>query len=128
MTDSARWCAVCYAYGDHHTDRHPRPTTPRELLTAMANLIERDGLAHHSYHDSLAGSYCVFGAARIICSGNPFSGQATYMDQVFDHAFDNLAEAVGVKTGREGWSGITSWNDANDQATVVAKLREVAQS
>jgi hypothetical protein len=23
-TDSPRWCANCKAWGDHHTDRHPR--------------------------------------------------------------------------------------------------------
>jgi hypothetical protein len=23
MADSARWCATCQAWGDHHTDRHP---------------------------------------------------------------------------------------------------------
>lgn len=28
--DSARWCAVCNAYGDHHTDRHPADDTATE--------------------------------------------------------------------------------------------------
>lgn len=120
MTDSARWCAVCHAYGDHHTGRHPSPATSEDLLEAMADLIERDGLAHKSYHDATTGSYCVLGAARLICSGSPFDFISTY-DSVFNGAFSKLREAIDP-------GDITSWNDANDEATVVAKLREVARS
>lgn len=28
MSDSPRWCDICIAYGDHHTDRCPDPGAP----------------------------------------------------------------------------------------------------
>lgn len=31
--DSPRWCADCSAYGDHHTDRHPKVTRREWFIT-----------------------------------------------------------------------------------------------
>lgn len=29
MTDSPRWCSICWNWGDHHTDRHVTTTDER---------------------------------------------------------------------------------------------------
>lgn len=33
--DSPRWCADCSAYGDHHTDRHPKVADNDDALILM---------------------------------------------------------------------------------------------
>lgn len=40
MTDSPRWCAVCNAYGDHHTDKHP--SAPAVTQTYADRFPSRD--------------------------------------------------------------------------------------
>ena len=59
MTDSPRWCAVCDAYGNHHTDRHvsrgrAAMSTAREIIANAAREEINCGLTRLDVFGSIA--------------------------------------------------------------------------
>lgn len=51
--DSPRWCEICKAYGDHHTDRHtevlPLPTRLLMVAETLDQIAMDEGLTTEQY-------------------------------------------------------------------------------
>jgi hypothetical protein len=118
------------------TDTMPLNLTPAAVILAVADVIERQGLARGNYYDTEAclpprqAPVDVLGGIAIACGLDPRvwedDGAWTPAFRAALDAADFLVDAFALDHDESYAEALGRWSDKRDAATVIAELSDAA--